>query len=113
MSPLVLNRAGGGQVEFVGEEADDAGGVKKEFFLLLRQELFHPQFGMFYEHPESRLLCFSTPFYQDLAFYKLVGVTLGLAIYNGVLFNLHAPLALYKKLLGKEVVLAFRAYGNR
>ena len=31
------------QVVFVDEEGDDAGGVKKEFFMLLFQELLQPK----------------------------------------------------------------------
>lgn len=32
------------QVHFIGEEADDAGGVKKEFFMLLFQELLQEKY---------------------------------------------------------------------
>jgi len=40
------------KVKFDGEEADDAGGVRKEFFLLLLKEILDPKYGMFkeYEH---------------------------------------------------------------
>lgn len=48
------------QVVFVGEEAVDAGGVRKEFFLLIMKELLDPKYGMFRYHEESRLLWFSS-----------------------------------------------------
>jgi hypothetical protein len=35
------------QVNFVGEEGVDAGGVRKEFFQLLIQALFSEEYGMF------------------------------------------------------------------
>ena len=35
------------RVKFVGEEAEDAGGVTKEFFLLLIKEILNPDYGMF------------------------------------------------------------------
>lgn len=47
------------QVVFVGEEAVDAGGVRKEFFLLIMKELLDPKYGMFRYYEESRLIWFS------------------------------------------------------
>lgn len=47
------------QVIFDGEEAVDAGGVTKEFFLLLLKELMDPVYGMFTPYKESNLLWFS------------------------------------------------------
>lgn len=47
------------QVIFDGEEAVDAGGVTKEFFLLLLKELMDPVYGMFTYYKESNLLWFS------------------------------------------------------
>lgn len=47
------------QVIFDGEEAVDAGGVTKEFFLLLLKELMDPVYGMFTFHNDSNLLWFS------------------------------------------------------
>ncbi|KAL0203080.1 hypothetical protein M9458_001098, partial [Cirrhinus mrigala] len=47
------------KVIFDGEEAVDAGGVTKEFFLLLLKELMDPIYGMFTQYSESNLLWFS------------------------------------------------------
>lgn len=47
------------QVIFDGEEAVDAGGVTKEFFLLLLKELMDPVYGMFTHYKDSNLLWFS------------------------------------------------------
>lgn len=47
------------QVIFVGEDAVDAGGVRKEFFLLIMKELLDPKYGMFRYYDESRLIWFS------------------------------------------------------
>ena len=43
---------------FVGEEGFDAGGVRKEFFMLLLREILNPDFGMFMEDDESHLIWF-------------------------------------------------------
>ncbi len=45
-------------MRFVGEEGLDAGGVQKEFFMLLIQDILNPDFGMFVEDSESHLLWF-------------------------------------------------------
>lgn len=47
------------QVIFVGEDAVDAGGVRKEFFLLIMRELLDPKYGMFRYYEDSRLIWFS------------------------------------------------------
>ncbi|XP_010081468.1 PREDICTED: probable E3 ubiquitin-protein ligase HERC4 isoform X3 [Pterocles gutturalis] len=47
------------KVIFLGEEAVDAGGVRKEFFLLIMRELLDPKYGMFRYYEESRLIWFS------------------------------------------------------
>lgn len=46
------------QVTFVGEEGLDAGGVRKEFFMLLLRNILNPDFGMFVEDEESHLVWF-------------------------------------------------------
>ena len=37
----------------------DAGGVQKEFFLLLLKDILHPHFGMFTEDDESKFVWFN------------------------------------------------------
>ncbi|XP_042617089.1 probable E3 ubiquitin-protein ligase HERC3 [Cyprinus carpio] len=53
------------KVIFDGEEAVDAGGVTKEFFLLLFKELMDPIYGMFTQYSESNLLWFSDKSLKD------------------------------------------------
>ncbi|XP_076003795.1 putative E3 ubiquitin-protein ligase HERC3 isoform X2 [Genypterus blacodes] len=87
------------KVIFDGEEAVDAGGVTKEFFLLLLKELMDPVYGMFTQYTESNLLWFSDKCFVELNWFHLIGIICGLAIYNSTVVDLHFPLALYKKLL--------------
>ncbi|XP_077351382.1 putative E3 ubiquitin-protein ligase HERC4 isoform X2 [Festucalex cinctus] len=93
------------KVIFVGEEAVDAGGVRKEFFLMIMKELLDPKYGMFRYHEESRLLWFSSKTFEDLELYNLIGVICGLAIYNLTIVELNFPVALYKKLLKRNPTL--------
>lgn len=91
------------KVKFFGEEAEDAGGVRKEFFLLLMKEILDQKYGMFQEYEESRLIWFASLSFEDPEMYKLVGTICGLAIYNFIIIHLPFPLALYKKLLKEKV----------
>ncbi|BES87517.1 e3 ubiquitin-protein ligase [Nesidiocoris tenuis] len=93
------------RITFIGEEAEDAGGVKKEFFLLLLREILDPKYGMFKEEPETNSIWFSQDSFEDEIMYYLVGLVCGLAIYNFIIINLPFPIALYKKLLHEPVDL--------
>ncbi|XP_011296686.1 probable E3 ubiquitin-protein ligase HERC4 isoform X3 [Fopius arisanus] len=94
------------RVKFHGEEAEDAGGVKKEFFMLLLKEILDPKYGMFKQFEETRTIWFSEDSFEGERMYFLIGVLCGLVIYNFIIINLPFPLALYKKLLGEKVMLA-------
>jgi len=93
------------QVKIIGEEAEDAGGVRKEFFLLLMKEILNPKFGMFTYYEESRLVWFHQGSFEDPIMFFLIGLICGLAIYNFTIINLPFPLALYKKLLEESIDL--------
>ncbi|XP_055503151.1 probable E3 ubiquitin-protein ligase HERC4 isoform X2 [Leucoraja erinacea] len=93
------------KVIFVGEEAVDAGGVRKEFFLLIMRDLLDPKYGMFQYYEESRLIWFSFQTFEEIDLFHLIGVVCGLAIYNFTIVDLHFPLALYKKLLNQKPTL--------
>jgi len=90
------------KVKFEGEEGIDEGGVKKEFFQLIIKELFDPKWGMFMynEDVHNYWICSGNAY--DLREYELVGIILGLAIYNGVILDVRFPFILYKKLMGSR-----------
>lgn len=93
------------KVKFCGEEAEDAGGVRKEFFMLLIKDLLDQKYGMFREFEDSRLLWFSEHSFEEVEMYKLIGTLVGLAIYNFTIIYMPFPLSLYKKLLKEKVEL--------
>ncbi|GAB0092566.1 probable E3 ubiquitin-protein ligase HERC4 [Sergentomyia squamirostris] len=94
------------RVKFQNEEAEDAGGVQKEFFMLLLKEILDPKYGMFKEYEESRLIWFTNASFEEVSMYALIGILCGLAIYNFTIIDLPFPLALYKKLLQEPVDLS-------
>ena len=93
------------RVHFIGEDGIDAGGVKKEFFQLLVTELLSPDYGMLVYLPESRTYWFNAASLEGDDEFMLVGLVLGLAIYNAVLLDFPLPIALYRKLLGQAPTL--------
>ncbi|KAJ1819717.1 putative E3 ubiquitin-protein ligase [Coemansia sp. RSA 2675] len=84
------------KIEFVGEEGVDAGGLAKEWFMLLLRELMNPMHGMFV----GEGACWFNPASLESSNqYFLVGVVVGLALYNSTILDLHLPLPVFKKLL--------------
>ena len=54
---------------------------------------------------ESRTYWFNPATLEPEDEFMLIGLVLGLAIYNAVILDFPLPLALYKKLLGQQVTL--------
>lgn len=95
------------KIKFHGEEAEDAGGLRKEFFMLVLKDILDPKYGMFKTYEDSRAIWFMEDFYDnDPNMFSLIGAICGLAIYNFTIINLPFPLALYKKLLDEPVGLS-------
>ncbi|XP_061681552.1 ubiquitin-protein ligase E3A [Syngnathoides biaculeatus] len=89
-------------VEFEGEQGVDEGGVSKEFFQLVLEEIFNPDIGMFAYDNDTRLFWFNSSSLENEAQYTLVGIVLGLAIYNNCILDVHFPMVVYRKLMGKK-----------
>ncbi|KAK9518844.1 hypothetical protein VZT92_021613 [Zoarces viviparus] len=89
-------------VEFEGEQGVDEGGVSKEFFLLVLEEIFNPDIGMFSYDDDTKLFWFNSSSLENEAQYTLVGLVLGLAIYNNCILDVHFPMVVYRKLMGKK-----------
>ncbi|XP_034241266.1 ubiquitin-protein ligase E3A isoform X1 [Thrips palmi] len=89
-------------VEFEGEQGIDEGGVSKEFFQLIVEEIFNPDYGMFTFNQETQTVWFNPTSFESDAQFSLIGVVLGLAIYNNVILDVHFPMVVYKKLMGKK-----------
>lgn len=87
------------RVEFVDEAGIDAGGLRKEWFLLLARDLFSQEHGLFLRDEESHL-CYFNPFSLETPdqFY-LVGAVLGLAIYNSTILDVALAPVLFRQLL--------------
>jgi hypothetical protein len=89
------------KIQFVGEDAVDEGGVQKEFFQLATRDIFSPQYNLFSivnnfhwftVHPDP----VDSELMEEM---RLVGMLLGLAIYNGVILDVRFPVVMYKKIM--------------
>uniref|UniRef100_A0A8C7YPX8 Ubiquitin-protein ligase E3A n=1 Tax=Oryzias sinensis TaxID=183150 RepID=A0A8C7YPX8_9TELE len=89
-------------VEFEGEQGVDEGGVSKEFFQLVLEEIFNPDIGMFTYDDNTKLFWFNSSSLENEAQYTLIGIVLGLAIYNNCILDVHFPMVVYRKLMGKK-----------
>ncbi|OLN91944.1 putative E3 ubiquitin-protein ligase mug30 [Colletotrichum chlorophyti] len=87
------------RIVFKGEEGLDAGGLKKEWFLLLVREVFNPEHGMFVYDEDSQFCYFNPNSFETSDQYFLVGVVLGLAIYNSTILDVALPPFAFRKLL--------------
>jgi hypothetical protein len=89
------------KIVFKGEDGVDAGGVTKEFFQLLCAQLFDLNTGMWsMELGDGIHTWFNSDCTWNYDGYYLVGVLVGLAVYNTVILDVHFPSTVYRKLLG-------------
>jgi E3 ubiquitin-protein ligase HECTD2 len=104
------------RIAFRGEEGIDAGGLRKEWFLLLIREVFNPDHGMFvmqlyigrltnnilgmFVYDEDSQFCYFNPNSLEAPDqFFLVGVVMGLAIYNSTILDVALPPVAFRKLL--------------
>ncbi|CDW90384.1 hect e3 ubiquitin [Stylonychia lemnae] len=92
------------RVQFVGEPGVDEGGVRKEFFQLLLRSLFDPNFGMFNYNEQQRLYWFNGHSMEPNVNFELIGILMGLGIYNSIILDLPFPMIAYKQLLFQEPI---------
>lgn len=89
-------------IEFDGEQGIDEGGLSKEFFQLVIERIFNPDYGMFTFTDATQTYWFNPNPIDDMdREYCLIGIVLGLAIYNNIILDVHFPSVLYRKLVGK------------
>mmetsp|Transcript_27729 Transcript_27729/g.42441 ORF Transcript_27729/g.42441 Transcript_27729/m.42441 type:complete len:755 (+) Transcript_27729:242-2506(+) len=93
-------------IEFCGEPGIDAGGVTREFFELVSDQILDPDFGLFHSsqtnqqcmtiNPASKISCLE----DYLIYYRFFGRILGKALFDRQLIKGHLEKYIYKHLLG-------------
>ena len=56
---------------------------------------------MFIWSEETRTFWFNPTSFENDGQFTLIGILLGLAIYNSIILDVHFPMVVYRKLLGK------------
>jgi len=94
------------QVNFYGEEGVDAGGLSREWFVILAREIFNPNYALFTAAVDGAtfqpnpLSMINT---NHLDYFKFVGRVIGKAICDGQLMDAHFTRSFYKHVLGIPV----------
>lgn len=86
-----------------GEEGSDSGGVQQEFFRLAIAEALNPDYGAFTIDERTKMIWFQASSPEPLWKFELIGLLVGLAIYNGLTLPVTFPKVLYRKLLGQPI----------
>ena len=58
--------------------------------------------GMFTHNEETRTFWFNSTSFENDGQFSLIGIVLGLAIYNNIILDVHFPMVVYRKLMGKK-----------
>ncbi|ORY33382.1 hypothetical protein BCR39DRAFT_491673 [Naematelia encephala] len=95
-------------VKFSSEEGVDAGGVTREWYSVLAQQIFDPNFALFepcaadqqtYQPNKASAVNGD----HHLGYFKFVGRVIGKAVYDGRLLDAYFSRAFYKQILGRNV----------
>lgn len=94
--------------EFLGEPALDAGGVAREFFGIVSEQLFNPDFGLFLYSSVNQMCMQINPNSGianefHLRYFHMAGRVLGKALMDGQITPVHLVQPLYKHLMGWPV----------
>jgi E3 ubiquitin-protein ligase NEDD4 len=97
-------------IKFDGEDGLDYGGLSREFFFLLSHEMFNPFYCLFEYSAHDNYTLQINPHSginpEHLNYFKFIGRVVGLAIFHRRFLDAFFIGALYKMILGKNVVLA-------
>ncbi|CAN0122907.1 unnamed protein product [Ascophyllum nodosum] len=97
--------------EFIGEPGVDAGGIAREWFHLVSDGVFNPDFALF-QYSSINQMCMQISANsgvaneQHLQHFHFVGRLLGKALFDGQLVHAHLVRPLYKHLLGWPIAFS-------
>ncbi|TYZ59725.1 hypothetical protein PybrP1_006637 [[Pythium] brassicae (nom. inval.)] len=89
-------------ISFTGEEGIDAGGVTREWYMILAREIFNPNYVLFTSAADSPTFQPNPLSYVNkdhLSYFEFVGKVLGKAVADGQLLDAHFTRSFYKHIL--------------
>mmetsp|Transcript_22241 Transcript_22241/g.30334 ORF Transcript_22241/g.30334 Transcript_22241/m.30334 type:complete len:882 (-) Transcript_22241:649-3294(-) len=93
------------KVIFEGEDGIDEGGVQKEFMQVVTRELLDPAYAMFKVDEDTRHIFFNPHTFEIGLEFELIGLLIGVAIYNSIILDIPFPMVVYKRLKGMPPTL--------
>merc|ERR1719187_2005875 len=94
-------------IVFEGEEGQDAGGLLREWYVIISREIFNPMYALFKSSPGDRVTYtindFSHINSNHLCYFKFVGRVIAKAIYDNKLLECYFTRSFYKHILAKDV----------
>lgn len=93
-------------ISFEGEEGQDAGGVQREWYLIISREIFNPGYAMFKTTPGGRTYVPNPSSHinpDHLQYFKFVGRVIAKAIADNKLLDCFFARSFYKHIIGKPV----------
>lgn len=92
---------------FEGEEGQDAGGLLREWYMIISREMFNPMYALFRTSPGDRVTYTINPSSHcnpnHLSYFKFVGRVVAKAVYDNRLLECYFTRSFYKHILGKSV----------
>ncbi|TMW62165.1 hypothetical protein Poli38472_009658 [Pythium oligandrum] len=89
-------------ISFTGEEGIDAGGVTREWYVILAREIFNPNYVLFTSAADSPTFQPNPLSYVNkdhLSYFEFVGKVIGKAVADGQLLDAHFTRSFYKHIL--------------
>ena len=91
-------------IEFAGEEGIDAGGLTREWYVLMAREMFNPDAALFELSPsgDGSYQPYKNSGVNELhlSYFRFIGRVIGKAVFDGYLVDAHFTRPFYKHLLG-------------
>ncbi|XP_061178702.1 E3 ubiquitin-protein ligase HUWE1-like [Saccostrea echinata] len=94
-------------IVFEGEEGQDAGGLLREWYIIISREIFNPMYALFRTSPGDRVTYAINPSSHcnsnHLSYYKFVGRIIAKAVYDNKLLDCYFTRSFYKHIIGQPV----------
>ncbi|XP_055747456.1 E3 ubiquitin-protein ligase HUWE1-like isoform X10 [Salvelinus fontinalis] len=94
-------------IVFEGEEGQDAGGLLREWYMIISREMFNAMYALFRTSPGDRVTYTINPSSHcnpnHLSYFKFVGRVVAKAVYDNRLLECYFTRSFYKHILGKSV----------
>ncbi|XP_067635584.1 E3 ubiquitin-protein ligase HUWE1-like [Eurosta solidaginis] len=89
------------------EEGQDAGGLLREWYVIISREIFNPMYALFCVSPGDRVTYMINPSSHanpnHLSYFKFVGRVIAKAVHDNKLLECYFTRSFYKHILGKQV----------